>query len=67
MKRIYALLLLALSAGCPIDVQPTAQECVDQAPRDAGTLLTWHRDIAPIFATKCMVCHEGKGPGPLQL
>ena len=67
MSRLHALLLSVLCAGCPIDIQPAAQECASEGPGDAGMDLTWHRDIAPIFALKCMTCHEGKGPGPLTL
>jgi hypothetical protein len=67
MKRTTLLLTLTLCAGCPIELQPAAEECASEGPGDAGEGLTWHRDIAPIFAERCMSCHEGNGPGPLTL
>lgn len=68
MRWIHAVALLALCAGCPVDLQPAAQECTLAAGTlDAGPGMTWHRDIAPIFAARCMGCHEGAGPGPLKL
>lgn len=67
MKR-SALLVLLCCLGCPIELQPAPQECaVAPAQNTGATDVTWHKDVAPIFAARCMSCHAGSGPGPLKL
>jgi hypothetical protein len=63
MRLAWALLL----SGC-VQLMPHAEMCVEESPKPADLSgLTWHQDIAPIFAAKCQRCHEGKGPGPMSL
>ncbi len=63
------LLCAVLLSGCFIDIQPRAEFCAEAAaPAPSMTAgLTWHRDVAPIFANRCTRCHTGEGPGTVVL
>ncbi len=53
-----------LLAAC--DWSPRGQYCAnDDAQHVAG--LTWHDDIAPLMARKCMSCHQAGGNAPMPL
>lgn len=64
MTRAAPLALLL--TGC-IELQPVADFCARVGIGEAPASVTWHQDIAPLFASKCMGCHGGSGPGPMAL
>ena len=47
---------LAAAAGAPVSAHP-----------QITTSLTWHRDIQPILAKRCLRCHVDGGAGPMAL
>lgn len=53
-----ALACLLFTAACGTDVR------TDDPP---AVLTTWHQDVAPIVAEKCMGCHQAGGIGPFEL
>ena len=60
--RLWALALT--SAACSSD--PVVS--TDQKPTAAeASELTYHQDIAPLFADHCMQCHRGGGIAPFRL
>lgn len=63
MKRACLLLLL----GACVDLQPRAQYCENEAPTPSSDSPTWHADIGPLLAKKCMRCHQAGGVGPMPL
>lgn len=59
------VLLVLLASGC-LDLNPRGEFCAD----DEGSVrtgLTWHADIAPLMARKCMSCHRAGGNAPMEL
>lgn len=65
---VLALVVLGGCVGGCIDLQPEARMCVsDLAVAPAPRPVTYHADVAPIAAAKCMRCHTPGGPGPFAL
>lgn len=67
---LLAALALALGTGVAacIHLEPEAHYCA--APADsppAARALTYHADVEPVLAKKCMRCHGNEGPGPVRL
>jgi hypothetical protein len=60
-KPLAAAALVAAGAAALIDRAPVAAH-----PR-ISTSLTWHRDIQPILAKRCLGCHVAGGQGPMAL
>ncbi len=59
--------LLCLLPAC-IDIQPEARVCKSELTVTSVTRpLTYHGDVEPIVAAKCMRCHEPSGPAPFSL
>ena len=59
----FTLLAIATFSlfGCGTDV-------VDQdSPPDPEPRATWHQDVAPIMAERCMGCHQPGGIGPFDI
>jgi mono/diheme cytochrome c family protein len=62
----HGLLLIAAMLGAsiagPADAQPSAKTAAGGAP------VSFRRDVAPVFATNCAMCHQDAGPmGALSL
>lgn len=57
--RCALLTLVALAVAC-VDSHPAANYCAAE-PNNSATQrpVTYHADIAPLIARKCLVCHEG--------
>jgi hypothetical protein len=66
MTRAALLLLLPALASC-VDLEPRATFCATAEPTAPATTPTWHGELAPLFATRCMPCHQRGGNGPMPL
>lgn len=62
MKR---LLLLLCFTAC-LEFNPKGQYC-DPKSGTARSGATWHDDIAPLMARRCMPCHNDVGHAPMSL
>ncbi len=54
---------LVILAGCGVAV--LAVGCGSEAPADTGE--TWHGDVAPLVAEKCVGCHNDSGIAPFSM
>lgn len=64
MKKLRWLLPVLL-AGC-LDLNPRGEFCATgDVPKDQT--VTWHDDVAPLMARKCMGCHQAGGNAPMPL
>lgn len=62
--RLFVLSCAVLLAGC-LDLNPKGEYCATASGTASGA--TWHRDVAPLMARKCMGCHRAGGNGPMEL
>lgn len=62
MNRSTPLLLLLTAC---LDLNPKGTYCAP--PEVEAPAATWHRDIAPLMARKCMGCHRAGGNAPMSL
>ncbi len=62
MRRLALALLLS---GC-LDLNPRAVTCAN-ADGTAAAGATWHGQVAPLMARKCMSCHQAGGNAPMSL
>ncbi|MFT3840230.1 MAG: hypothetical protein QM723_24800 [Myxococcaceae bacterium] len=68
MRLVLAAVAVCSLAACVVNVQPQAQMCTEPAPTGhAGDSLTYHHDVEPILASRCMRCHTAGGPAPFPL
>ena len=58
-------LVLMLGTAC-LDLNPKGESCTNDegTPR---TGVTWHDDVAPLMARRCMSCHQTGGNAPMPL
>ncbi|MFO0595903.1 MAG: hypothetical protein U0228_11375 [Myxococcaceae bacterium] len=63
--RAAVLLVVFMSSGC-LDLEPRGTFCAsgDGAGKPGAT---WHDDVAPLMARKCMSCHREGGNAPMSL
>lgn len=68
-RHDLAIAIEEVLAGKPVSVAETdAVGCpVDRPPAEKREDVTYGRDIAPIFARKCVVCHQSGEAGPFPL
>lgn len=65
MRRALWGSLLVVGAGC-LDFNPRGLFCAnDEGEVRRGA--TWHADVAPLMARKCMSCHREGGNAPMSL
>ena len=57
--------LLLLLSSC-LDLNPRAQTCTNSNGTSTSGA-TWHAQIAPLMARKCMSCHQAGGNAPMSL
>lgn len=65
MKRLVLVVSTLLGAGC-LDLNPKAEFCGNENGA-AKPDITWHDDVAPLMARKCMSCHQSGGNAPMPL
>lgn len=63
--KLLLLWLSLLGPSC-IDLNPRAVHCSNDEGR-ASPGATWHAQVAPLMARKCMTCHQGGGKAPMSL
>ncbi|MFT3711005.1 MAG: hypothetical protein QM817_25545 [Archangium sp.] len=61
----HALVVCVLASSC-LDFNPRGMFCGDDEG-EARAGATWHQDIAPLMARKCMSCHRAGGNAPMSL
>lgn len=65
---VVAMVVALLLASSCVDIQPDAKMCkTERTTETVSRPLTYHADVEPIVAAKCMHCHQPGGPAPFNL